>query len=265
MIRAVERAFAIFEAFDPQHTMLTLQEIGQRIGLSKATTYRLVNCLHDLGYLVRLEDNRYCLSLKLTRLSGLVRSTIGIREIARPIMRDLVQKTLETITLNTVAQGQRLCIEVFDTPSPLMSIVREGEQTPLLHGATGKILLAYLSSSEIDRIFREAPASKRPNRALLEKQLARYREQGYALTSSERVAGVTAISVPLRDSNGQVRYCISITGPAIRMDRNVDTFVALLLNASKVVSGQMGARADEIGDGNPKSEKKPPRRKKAAG
>jgi DNA-binding IclR family transcriptional regulator len=265
MIRAVERAFAIFEAFDPQHTMLTLQEIGQRIGLSKATTYRLVNCLHDLGYLVRLEDNRYCLSLKLTRLSGLVRSTIGIREIARPIMRDLVQKTTETITLNTVAHGQRLCIEVLDTPAPLMSIVREGEQTPLLHGATGKILLAYLSSSEIDRIFRETPASKRPNRALLEKQLARYREQGYALTSSERVAGVTAISVPLRDINGQVRYCISITGPAIRVDRNIDAFVALMLNASKVVSGQMGARADEIDDASPKSDKKPVRRKRAAG
>ena len=87
MIRAVERAFAIFEAFDHKHTMLTLQEIGKRIGLSKATTYRLVNCLYDLGYLVRLEDNRYCLSLKLTRLSGLVRSTIGIRDVAQPIMR----------------------------------------------------------------------------------------------------------------------------------------------------------------------------------
>jgi IclR family transcriptional regulator, KDG regulon repressor len=265
MIRAVERAFAIFEAFDPEHTMLTLQEIGQRIGLSKATTYRLVNCLHDLGYLVRLEDNRYCLSLKLTRLSGMVRSTIGIREIARPIMLDLVEKTGETITLNTIANGQRLCIEVFDTPAPLMSIVRAGEQMPLLHGATGKILLAYLSSSDLDRIFRETPPSKRPNRAALEKQLARYREQGYALTSSERVAGVTAISVPLHDIKGQVRYCISVTGPAIRVDRRTDEFIALMVNASKVVSGQMGARADEVEDAGPQFGKKPASRKRAAG
>jgi DNA-binding IclR family transcriptional regulator len=265
MIRAVERAFAIFEAFDPEHTMLTLQEIGQRIGLSKATTYRLVNCVHDLGYLVRLEDNRYCLSLKLTRLSGLVRSTIGIREIARPTMLDLVKKTGETVTLNTIANDRRICIEVFDTPAPLMSIVREGEQQTLLHGATGKILLAYLSSSDFDRIYREAPAAKRPNRAALEKQLAQYREQGYAMTSSERVPGVTAISVPLRDINGQVRYCISITGPAIRVDRNADSFIALLLNASKVVSGQMGARANEINDAGLKSDTKSTRRKRAVG
>src|ERR1700693_583515 len=163
MIRAVERAFAIFEAFDPEHTMLTLQEIGQRIGLSKATTYRLGECLHDLGYLVRLEDNRYCLSLKLTRLSGMVRSTIGIRDIARPIMLDLVRKSGETVTLNTIANGQRLCIEVFDTPAPLMSIVRQGEQMPLLHGATGKILLAYLSKAEFEKIFRDSAANQRPN------------------------------------------------------------------------------------------------------
>jgi DNA-binding IclR family transcriptional regulator len=263
MIRAVERALAIFDAFDPAHTMLTLQEIGQRIGLSKATTYRLVNCLYDLGYLVRLDDNRYCLSLKLTRLSGMVRSTVGIREIARPTMLNLVQKTGETVTLNTVSNGQRLCIEVFDTPAPLMSIVRAGEQTTLLYGATGRTLLAYLSSSEVDRIFRDSPPKERPNRAELEKQLARIRQQGYAMTSSERVAGVTAISVPLCDIAGQVRYCISVTGPAIRVDRKVDAFIALLLNASKGVSSQMGARADEIETVDAPTELKPVRRKKA--
>lgn len=264
MIRAVERAFAIFEAFDPEHTMLTLQDIGKRIGLSKATTYRLVNCLLDLGYLVRLEDNRYCLSLKLTRLSGMVRSTIGIRDIVRPIMLDLVKKSGETVTLNTIANNQRLCIEVFDTPAPLMSIVRQGEQMTLLHGATGKILLAYVDKPELDRIYRDAPASQRPNRAVLEKQLAQYRKQGYAHTSSERVQGVTAISVPLRDMNGQVRYGISITGPAIRVDRNADHFIALLLNASKVISGQMGARTVGLEDAMPEPAKKTPRRKRSA-
>src|SRR6185369_17217555 len=197
MIRTVERAFAIFEAFDHKQTMLTLQEIGKRIGLSKATTYRLVNCLYELGYLVRLEDNRYCLSLKLTRLSGLVRSTLGIRDVARPIMRELVKTIGETVTLNTLSGDQRICIEVFDTPAPLMSIVRTGEQRTLLSGATGKIMLAYVSKTEIDRIFRKTPANKRPNRAVLDKQLARFRKQGYALISNVHVQGVTAESVPL--------------------------------------------------------------------
>lgn len=246
MIRAVERALAIFEAFEPEHTVLTLQEIGERIRLSKATTYRLVNCLHDLGYLVRLEDSRYCLSLKLTRLSGMVRSTLGIREITRPVMLGLVKAIGETVTLNTIANDQRLCIEVFDTPSPLMSIVRAGEQASLLRGATGVILLAYLPKDELDRIWRETPAGKRPNRAELDRDLAKCREQGYAHTSSQRVQGVTAVSVPLRDINGKVQYSISVTGPAVRVDEKLSKIIKALLDASKSISEQMGARLSEL-------------------
>ena len=144
----------------------------------------------------------------------MVRSTIGIREIARPMMLDIVKQTGETVTLNTVANNQRLCIEVFDTPSPLMSIVRPGEQTSLLHGATGKMLLACLPPSEFEQVWRATPPGKRPDRAKLEKDLALYRKQGFALTSSERVPGVTAISVPLYDVNGKVRY--SLVSPAPR-------------------------------------------------
>lgn len=263
MIRAVERAFGIFEAFDPEHTMLTLQEIGKRISLSKATTYRLVNCLHDLGYLVRLEDNRYCLSLKITRLSGMVRSTIGIREIARPMMLDIVKQTGETVTLNTVANNQRLCIEVFDTPSPLMSIVRPGEQTSLLHGATGKMLLACLPPSEFEQVWRATPPGKRPDRAKLEKDLALYRKQGFALTSSERVPGVTAISVPLYDVNGKVRYSLSITGPAIRVDPRSDEFIKALRGACRAISDQIGAGTALLPPIE-QSQRKAPRRKRAA-
>jgi IclR family transcriptional regulator, KDG regulon repressor len=134
-----------------------------------------------------------------------------------------------------------------------------------LHGATGKILLAYLGKPEFEKIFRESAPNQRPNRALLEKQLVQYRKQGYAHTTSERVQGVTAISVPLREMNGQVRYCISITGPAIRVDRHADEFIALLLNASKVVSSQMGARTDDVEEAAPVMDKKPMRRKRAAG
>jgi DNA-binding IclR family transcriptional regulator len=255
MIRAVERAFAIFEAFDQTHTMLTLQEIGKRIGLSKATTYRLVNCLHDLGYLMRLEDNRYCLSLKLTRLSGLVRSTMGIRDIARPIMLELVKKSGETVTLNTITGDQRICIEVCDTPAPLMSIVRPGEQRPLLYGATAKILLAYMSTAEVDRIFRKSPTNKRPNRALLDKQLARFRNQGYALISNEHVQGVTAVSVPIHDASGQVRYSVSIYGPGVRIDPRADELVRMLLGAGKAISSQLGARESDAEEARGKPER----------
>lgn len=264
MIRSVERALAIFEAFEPNHTMLSLQEIGKRIKLSKATTYRLVNCLYELGYLVRLDDNRYCLSLKVTRLSGVVHSTIGIREIARPVMLELVRTTGETVTLNTVVDGQRLCVEVFDTPSPLMSIVRPGERTPLLKGATGKMLLAYLPKKDVDQIWQSAPSRERPNRAALNRDLAEYREQGYAHTSGERVSGVTAVSAPIYDVDGGVTYSISVTGPAVRVDPNVNKFTTFLLEATSSISKRQGGGRHPSAGGQNAAGEKPKNRRRAA-
>ncbi|MGE3992265.1 IclR family transcriptional regulator [Pseudorhodoplanes sp.] len=263
MIRSVERALAIFEAFEPNHTMLSLQEIGKRIKLSKATTYRLVNCLYELGYLVRLDDSRYCLSLKVTRLSGVVHSTIGIREIARPVMLELVRTTGETVTLNTVVDGQRLCVEVFDTPSPLMSIVRPGEQTPLLKGATGKMLLAHLPKKEVDRIWRDTPPRERPNRAALDRDLAKYREQGYAHTSGERVFGVTAVSAPIYNIDGGVKYSISVTGPAVRVDLHVRKFAEFLFEATRSITNRLGGR-DPSASGQNAECQAPKNRRRAA-
>ena len=152
----------------------------------------------------------------------------------------------------------------FDTPAPLMSIVRTGEQMPLLYGATAKILLAYMSKADIDRIYRDTSAGKRPNRAVLDKQLARFRRQGYALTSNERVPGVTAASVPIHDADGQVRYCVSITGPCIRIDPQADELADMLLAAGKAISSQFGARIEDAeAAAVDKPGKKPPARKRS--
>ena len=53
-----------------------LQEIADSIELPKSTTFRIVQSLEKAGYLVRLEDQKFCLSFRFTRLAGLVKSTL---------------------------------------------------------------------------------------------------------------------------------------------------------------------------------------------
>src|SRR5215217_2220342 len=139
-MRAVQRIFAIFESFTPEKSSLTLQEIADRIELPKSTTFRIVQSLEKAGYLVRLEDQKYCLSFRFTRLAGLVRSTLGIREIARPIMAELAERTKETVSIHTVSGKSRVCIDaVATTPSPLRQVVQPGETVPLVSGSGSKV------------------------------------------------------------------------------------------------------------------------------
>ena len=80
-MRAVQRILAIFESFSVETSSLTLQEISDRIELPKSTSFRIVQSLEKAGYLVRLEDQKYCLSFRFTRLAGLVRIRLAYEKL----------------------------------------------------------------------------------------------------------------------------------------------------------------------------------------
>jgi DNA-binding IclR family transcriptional regulator len=248
MIRAVGRALAIFDAFDKDHLSLTLQEISERIRMPKTTAFRLVNTLERAGFLIRMDNQQYCLSLKLVRLAGMVRSTMSIRDIARPVMAEINAQTSETITLNIVSGTERMVLEVVDTPSPLMSMARQGQQMSLLYGASSRILMAHMDQDELEKVLKITAAGKDLDRAAFDRELARFRRQGYALTRGQRVAGLTAIAVPVFEIDGKVRHCLALTGPSVRVDAMDLDFAEIMIAAGRDLSNRLGAQpapADE--------------------
>jgi DNA-binding IclR family transcriptional regulator len=247
MIRAVGRALAIFDAFDNEHLSLTLQELSERIRMPKTTTFRLVATLERAGFLIRMDNQQYCLSLKLARLGGLVRGTLSIREIARPVMLQVNEQTQETVTLNTLVGTERMVLEVVDTPSPLMSMARLGQHQPLFLGAAGRIIMAYMEPGELEKVLKKnAPPDF--DRAAVDRELARFRRQGYALTRGQRVPGLTAIAVPLFDMHDRVPHSLALTGPSVRMDARESELAEIMLAAGRDVSTRLGASPEHAID-----------------
>ncbi|MBN9427207.1 MAG: IclR family transcriptional regulator [Burkholderiales bacterium] len=243
MMRSVQRILAIFESFTPTETCLALHQIAQRIELPKSTTFRLLQSLEQAGYLMRLEDQRYCLSFRFTRLAGLVRSTMGIREVARPIMRELAAATSETVTLHTSSAGMRVCIDAVATASPLRSVTQPGEQAPLTVGSSSKVLLAFADDRKAvaSAVARIAKLGER-SQADVEAELARIRKQGYAVSHGERVVGVCAIAAPVRGlDDGQ--YALSVVGPMVRMRDKEKDFAKLVVRAAADISWLLGGQS----------------------
>lgn len=241
MMRSVQRILAVFESFTPEKNSLTLQEIADSIELAKSTTFRLVQSLEKAGYLVRLPDQQYCLSFRFTRLAGLVKSTLGIRDIARPILAELADKTKETVSIHTVSGRNRVCIDSLSTSASLRSVVQPGEQVPLLLGSANKVLIAYMPKKEQTPIVTAMAKATKRTSAQVQAELAQVREQGYAISHGERLMGVTAISVPIKDVTGEVHYCLSVGGPTVRMQMHEKEFVKLARAAAADISRQFGA------------------------
>ncbi|WP_457102235.1 IclR family transcriptional regulator, partial [Microbacterium sp. P5_E9] len=160
MMRAVQRVLSVFEGFTQLESSLSLHQLSERINLPKSTAFRIIQSLQKSGYLVRLDDQQYCLSFRFTRLAGLVASTLGIREMARPVMARLAETTGETVSLQMVDAEERVCIDEVVTASPLRSVSQPGEHVPLLAGASSKILLAHLPPTEASQLIARLAAKE---------------------------------------------------------------------------------------------------------
>ena len=243
MMRAVERILAIFESFTLETSSLTLQEIADRIELPKSTTFRIVQSLHKAGYLVRQEDQKYCLSFRFTRLAGLVKSTLDIREITRPAMAALAKATKETVSIHSVSGRNRVCIDAIATSSsPLRNVVQSGQQVPLGAGSGSKVLMAFMPKLTVAPIIAlVSRRTKRTKGAVIE-ELAQIWAQGYAVSHGERLLGLSAISAPIKDSNDEVHYCLTVGGPTVRMQANEKEFIKLVVKAAAGISKQFGGK-----------------------
>nr|WP_315592782.1 IclR family transcriptional regulator [uncultured Cupriavidus sp.] len=244
MMRSVQRILAVFESFSADRSSLSLQEIADRIELPKSTTFRIVQSLEQAGYLVRLEDQEYCLSFRFTQLAGLVKSTLGIREIARPVLVELAEKTKETVSIHTVSGQNRVCIDAVSTgASPLRAVVQAGEQVPLLAGSASRVLMAYMEKAELGPIVTSAAKALKKTKTELLSELDEVREQGFSVSHGERLLGISAVSAPIKDVNEQVRYCISVGAPTVRMQMHEKEFTKLVVSAAATISRQFGGRA----------------------
>lgn len=241
MMRGVGRTLAVFGCFSDARPSLNLQSIANSVGLPKSTTFRLVQSLEEAGYLVRLENNEYCLSHAFVRLAGLAAAATDVRRVARSVMEEAAKASGETVTLNTARGRERVCLEVIDNSSPLANIAKPGQHVPLVDGASAKLLLAYLPGNDFREAVSYASRVSGLPRSQLVSDLERVRSAGYAVTHGERVVGVSAVAAPVRASD-EVSYCIAIAGPTARMRPRIAEHIRIATRAGAEVSRRLGAQ-----------------------
>ncbi len=239
LVRVVQRAFNVLEAFDERSPQLSLHQIAERIGLPKTTTFRLLATLMDTGYVIQTPSQDYHLSHKVLRLGAVAQRSFNIITVAHPVMAEIATRTSETLDLSILRGMQRVCLDVVESPHPLKSIIRVGDVVNLNRAATGKAFLAYAPASLLEQVLHEAGEAF--DAAKLRRDLALVRKRGYAVTSGERVEGASAVSVPLHSASGSVDYCLTVTGPTFRFAGRNDEFIEMMLEGGREISVRLGS------------------------
>lgn len=227
LVQTIERVSLILDILG-QHTQgISVKELSTKVNLPKGTTHRLLSSLAYFDFVSQDELTRnYHLGFKLVELGNLLINQLDFRNVARPFMLELAEKTGETIHLVILDQNEALYIEkVTLNQTGLQMMSRVGLRIPIHSSSVGKILAAYLAEDELDKIVKASGLPKRTkntitNSSQFKEHLRDVRGKGYAVDDEENEKGIRCVAAPIRDENGMVIAAMSISGPSIRLTLN---------------------------------------------
>jgi DNA-binding IclR family transcriptional regulator len=240
-VGVLDRSVAVLDAVEDGAR--TLGDIAAATQLSRATAHRLIRALEDHGFLTRLGGQGFRLGPRLLRLAATAMRELPIRDLAHPALVRLARTTGESAQLFVRSGEERVCIDAVESTQELRTIVGIGASLPLTAGSAGKVLLAWASDEDRDRVLaRYRPLTKEaPRLEGLRRDLTSTRRRGWASSVGEREPGVASVSAPVLGPRDVPVAVVSISAPARRLGRfRAAAFAPAVLEAAHEVERSLG-------------------------
>jgi DNA-binding IclR family transcriptional regulator len=253
-VQSIERAFLLLELLGAEEHCLGVSELAQRSELSVGTVHRILKTLNQLGYVEQdLETRKYALGIRVLHMRGMVARRLKLGQQAMPLMKSLMRKVNETVHLAVLSEGEVVYVDRIEGFQTVNMYTEIGKRGPAHCTALGKVLLAHLPEPVLDQIIDRRGLARRTRRTLttpetLKEELARVRQQGYAVDDEESEDNVRCLAAPIRDYEGQVVAAISISGPRLRVRPDRD---AELSRHVRWAADQVSASLGYMTEGDP--------------
>lgn len=245
-ITSVERALRLLEALLDGPTGATA--LATRLGVSKATAFRLAKTLQANDYVVQLEDSRYTLGPRCLMLAAWAFGHIDVRRELRWAEEELAERTGETALLTVQAGEESVCIDSIPSKQSVVSVISVGSVWPAHTCSAG---LAFLAEDEqLRRLYLKRPLEKATSRTItdtaeLESMLTRFKTQGYAVNKAYWRDGVTAVGAVVHDATGKPVAALSVMLPDFRMEAvGEESLGELVADVAARASQRLGYRGN---------------------
>ncbi|MFC6879036.1 MULTISPECIES: IclR family transcriptional regulator [Actinomadura] len=232
-----DRALDILLLFDDDRLVLSGQDVADRLGVARSTAYRYLQSLASSGFIEEQRPAGYRLGPRVFELARLARKGIGLSEVSRPVMRELVASVGETALLTRRAGTAVVCLEREEADHPVRLSYERGHVLPVNAGAAALVLLAWAPDAEVDGIVEKAGLPRFTGRTLtdaaaLRRRLEVIRQEGIAVSRGELDDDVLGLAAPIRGADGEVVAAVSVAALSHRVPDERVPEVARAVSAS---------------------------------
>jgi DNA-binding IclR family transcriptional regulator len=237
--KSILRAVDILTRIGQGATSIT--EISETCNLSKATVHRLLNVLVET-HLVQHDqiNHQYLLgTLFIQFLSNHQITHEYLIRCADGEMKRLAELTQDTVRLDIISSLNDILVKSIPSKHSLR-VVHEIIENEYLHaGSIGKVLLSQLTETDLKIALKNINFIPFTENTIvhadeLKVQIKRIREEGYAVSFSERISGALSISTAI--ANYVVPAALTVLGTQDRMRPRINEILNEMKNSTIIIS-----------------------------
>ncbi len=248
-VGSLAKGLHVMEVLARAPESLTLTEVADAAGMSRATARRFLLTLVDLGYAART-GKRFALTARLLAVAG---SRLGMGllwHLAEPHLR-AVSRTLNESCSAAILDGPDVVYVARAAANRVMSVnLTVGSRLPAHCTSMGRAILAFLEQAEREaalsalNLARHTPHTI-TDRSALAAELDRIAAAGHAVVDQELEIGLRSIAVPVRHADGRAMAALNVSTHAGRV--SVEEMTGRFLPPLREAAGRIAALARSLG------------------
>jgi IclR family pca regulon transcriptional regulator len=220
-LQTLERGLDVIQVFSRERPALTLSEVAQLAGITRASARRILLTLQMLGHM-RSDGRTFSPTPRLLSLGWTYLSTLSFTETAGLLLEELSDEVNEACSTATLALPDAVYVTRVPTRRVVSINLHVGSRVPAMHSSMGRVLLADLPPEQVEAFVRSQQLNKYTEHTIADHdaiiaEVERARRQGWAIVDEELEIGLRSIAAPIRRADGRVLAAANISAVASRV------------------------------------------------
>ncbi len=242
-VTSFAKGLAVIQSFGADAPRMTLSDVAERTGYSRATARRFLLTLVTLGF-AESDGKFFELTPKVLCLGHAYLSSLNFWEAARPYLAEVTRLTHESSSAAVLDGTDVVYVARSAAPHRIMSVsLTVGTRLPAHATSMGQVLLAALPDDALRKYLSLAPFERFTRRTIveaeaLERRLQIVRQHAYAMADQELEGGLRSLAVPIAQNGDRVVAALNISTHSARVSKStmVRDYLPHLICAAEKIS-----------------------------
>jgi IclR family acetate operon transcriptional repressor len=249
-VQSLLRALSLLKTLARHDQGLGLSEAAKETALAVSTAHRLLSTLQQENF-VRFDPERgvWLVGVQTFIVGSAFLRSRELTGVARPIMRELMEESGETVNLAVEESGEAVYVAQIECRKTMRAIARPGGRAAMHCSGVGKALLAAMPDDDVTRILAQrglpiATPKTIASASGLRADLRAIRRRGYAIDDEENGIGLRCVAAVVFDEDARPIAALSLSGPTARIGDDLLPSLgrAICDAADRITSGLGGTR-----------------------